>query len=80
MMQLAFDFQTKRDPFTCPHIIRTTYDVKAGLVLCGIDGKHTYVNCHESVAGEPPRCTWEPLDNTPETVARRLEWLQEQAK
>ena len=33
MTQLAFDFQEpRRDPLTCPHIIRTAYEVKGGEV------------------------------------------------
>ena len=34
MTQLAFDFQEpRRDPLTCPHLVRTTYEVKGGEVV-----------------------------------------------
>lgn len=73
MMQLAFDFDTKRDPLTCCHVIRT---LDGGKVLCDINGE-TYTNCHQSIAGEPPHCVWEPIDNSPDAIARRKAWIKD---
>lgn len=75
MMQLAFDFETKRDPFTCPHMIRTAYDIKNGEVLCGLNGE-VYTNCHASVSGDPPKCAYEPLNNSQESIERRKAWME----
>ena len=68
--------EPRRDPLTCPHLVRTTYEVKGGEVVCGLKGE-TFTNCHASIAGERPRCVWEPLDNTPEAVERRKAWMLE---
>lgn len=79
MVQLALDVtntETKRDPFSCPYLIRTAYGIREGEVLCGYGGRETYTNCHASVAGDPPNCVYEAPDNSPEAVARRKAWLQ----
>lgn len=60
------------DPFTCEFYAGTflTHDVctKEGSVL---------VNCHRSVAGDPPHCVYEPIDNSPEAMERRRKWIAE---
>ncbi len=60
------------DPFTCEFYAGTflTHDVcmKEGRVL---------VNCHRSVAGDPPHCVYEPIDNSPEAMERRRKWIAE---
>lgn len=35
------------------------------------------VNCRRSVAGDPPKCVYEPIDNSPEAVERRRRWIAE---
>lgn len=68
----------RRNPFACPHLIRTVYSVRQGLVLCGKKDTATYANCHESICGELPHCVWEPFDNSAEAVARRLAFMRKE--
>ena len=80
-IQLTFDlpeFDSKRDPFMCQHLIRTAYEIKAGEVLCGLGGGEVFTNCHESLAGEPPKCVHEPPDNSQEALARRKEFFRKE--
>lgn len=42
-------------------------------VLCHRGGE-TYVECNRWHWGEPPRCTWAKIDNSPEACARRKAW------
>lgn len=60
------------DPFTCPFYAgRSLNDdvcIKNGRVL---------VNCRRSVAGDPPKCVYEPIDNSAEAVERRRKWIAE---
>ena len=80
-LQLAFpEFEIKRDPFTCPHLIRTAYEVKEGEVICGMNGTATYTNCHASIAGDKPKCVHEHIDNSPEAKARRRAFLQKECE
>ena len=79
MIQLRLDLpEAKRDPFTCPYLIRTAYEIKEGEVLCGMNGGETYTNCHASLAGDEPKCVHEPIDNSPEVVARRRAYAQKE--
>lgn len=83
MIQLQLDLrelESKRDPLTCPYLIRTVYEVKEGEVLCGMNRTATYTNCHASIAGESPKCVWEPIDNSPEAIARRKAFLQKECE
>lgn len=75
--QLTIELQEKRDPFNCPHLIRTVYDVANGEVVCGFKDGHVYTNCHASNVGDPPTCVWEEPDNSPEALSRRLAWMND---
>ena len=70
--QMALDLQDRADPPTCPHRMPTGLD---GISQCAAHDM-TYVGCMKSVCGEPPRCSYEPIDNSAEAVARRLEWMR----
>lgn len=83
--QLSLDIDTRRDPLTCVHAVGETW---GGRVLCNLRGykaknadesdqKTVATNCRTSLAGEPPRCVYEPCDNSPETMARRRAWMKE---
>ena len=69
MEQMAFDFGV--DPTACPHRRATSLE---GISMC-MAHEGTYVRCTESTCGEPPTCYYEPLDNSPEAVRRRIEWM-----
>lgn len=60
------------DPLTCPYRSVTSLD---GIERCSAHGG-AFVRCSQALYGEPPRCSFEPLDNSPEAVARRREWLE----
>ena len=70
--QMALDLQDRADPLTCPHRVPTGLD---GISQCAAHDM-TYVGCMKSVCGEPPRCSYEPIDNSAEAVKRRLEWMR----
>ncbi len=44
--------------------------------ICTKNGR-VLVNCRKSVAGDPPKCVYEPIDNSPEAVKRRRKWIAE---
>lgn len=46
-------------------------------VRCVRNGTPTYVACHRSFFGDPPRCAYAPIDNSPEAMARRKAWCQQ---
>lgn len=62
----------RTDPTTCEYRRPTTL---AGIDRCAAH-EGTYVKCSQSLFGEPPRCSFEPLDNSPEAVARRVRWRE----
>lgn len=70
--QLAFDFDelqpTRRDPYTCAHCVRTL--ASPPRVLCSLRGE-VWTNCQQV-----RRCAYEPVDNSPATMARRREWMR----
>ena len=70
--QMALDLQDSTDPLTCQHRIPTGL---SGISQCAAHDM-TFVDCMKSVCGEPPKCCYEPLDNSAEAVARRLEWMK----
>ena len=85
MEQLSLDIDWRRDPFTCPHAVGIGW---GGRVMCDlrgykahesgeIDAKTVYTNCRHSIAGDKPKCVYEPCDNSPEAMARRREWMKE---
>ena len=78
--QLRLDFgelePTRRDPFKCAHCVRVT-DFKPARVECDFSGGVVLTNCRDSIAGEPPHCVFEPIDNSPATMARRRAWIKE---
>ncbi len=83
MIQLTLDLpelEGRRDPFTCPHLVRTAYEVKKGEVLCGMSGTETYTNCHASIAGDEPKCVHEPIDNSAEAMERRRAFLRKESE
>lgn len=83
MIQLQLELpelESKRNPFMCPHLIRTAYEIKEGEVVCGMNGTETYTNCHASIAGDTPKCVHEPLDNSPEAIERRRVFLQKESE
>ena len=59
--------------FVCLHGI---YVEDVDRMLCVKSGTPVYTNCNRSVAGDPPRCVYEPLDNSDEAVARRMRWMK----
>lgn len=75
--QMKLFEEPKVDPLTCIHardvegMPDKTKCVKKGVL---------YTNCRVSLAGEPPHCAYEPLDNSPETCARRARWIEEHGK
>lgn len=77
--QLRLEFDelepTRRDPFACEHVLRTT-GFKPARTVCGLHGGEVYTNCRQSICGEEPRCVYEPADNSPEAMARRREWMK----
>lgn len=76
MEQLTLFTTTERDPLTCAHNIGEL----CGRVMCDLRaGESGFVctNCNVSIAGEPPHCVYEPLDNSPATVARRKRWREQ---
>lgn len=64
--------ETHVDPFAC--------EFHAGTFLnsdvCTKEGR-VLVNCHSSVAGDPPKCVYEPIDNSPQAMERRRKWIAE---
>lgn len=60
------------DPFTCEFYAGKSLDND----ICMKNGR-VLVNCRRSVAGDPPKCVYEPIDNSPEAVERRRRWIAE---
>lgn len=60
----------------CPHCS----GILAGFVRCTLPSTPTYVACHRSVWGQPPRCAYLPVDNSDEARRRRIEWLAENSE
>lgn len=48
-----------------------------GFVKCLKKPTPTYTCCNKSICGEPPRCAWEPVDNSDEARERRKRWLED---
>lgn len=71
MEQMALDLWGRVDPTTCQY--REPYSID-GVSVCR--AHDVFVRCTKSICGEPPRCTFEPLDNSPEAVSRRVEWMR----
>lgn len=71
--QMVLDLQSGTDPLTCQHRIPTELD---GIDRCA-EHDMTFVGCTKSLCGEPPRCCYEPLDNSAEAVERRKRWMRE---
>lgn len=74
--QLALDIDTRTDPLTCPHC--ADFALPDTWRCMAHDG--TFVSCGIGHFGEPPTCSYEEPDNSPEAVARRLEWMRESEK
>ena len=75
--QLTLDLAPDRtDPRTCPH--RADFALQGVWRCMAHDG--TFVSCGVGHFGEPPMCSYEEPDNSPEAVARRLEWMMEHGK
>ena len=72
MEQTALDIP-RVNPTTCEYRKPTTLD---GIDRC-MAHEGTYVKCSQPLFGEPPRCSFETLDNSPEAVARRVRWREE---
>ena len=72
--QLTLDLAPDRtDPATCPH---GTYHASIDRTLCRKDGRKLWVECNRPHWGEPPTCADVLPDNSPEAVARRMEWMR----
>jgi len=74
--QLALDLwpETEHtDPRACQH--REPYPLDGIWRCTAHDG--CFVSCMREVCGEPPRCCFEPLDNSAAAVARRKRWMEE---
>ena len=71
--QLTLDIDTRTDPLTCPHRADSGM---AGIWRC-MAHDEAYVQCATGHFGEPPMCSYEEPDNSPEARARRLEWQRE---
>lgn len=72
-MQMTLDLPSLLVPSTCQHREDVPSIDKA---ICHRDGKETYTTCHKGICGDPPQCVWDEPDNSPEAVARRLEWMK----
>jgi hypothetical protein len=79
MTQLTLDLFTERiNPITCPHA-QPLLDLPK-IVFCHHPDGGWYTNCQKSVCGQEPQCALEKPDNSPQAVARRLEWMRENGK
>ena len=72
--QLTLDLEPDRtDPLTCPN--------RADFALPGVwrcmAHEGTFVHCAAGSFGEPPMCSYEEPDNSPEAMERRLRWMEE---
>lgn len=72
-VQLTLDLPELIDPLTCHH---RQYVEGIDQSICLRNGGKTYVTCHKPFCGEPPHCSWDEPDNSPEAKARRLEWMK----
>lgn len=63
----------RRDPMACEHFA----GYLLGKAVCKAHGGRTVTDCRASHWGDSPRCALEPLDNTPEAMARRVKWCEE---
>ena len=61
------------DPHDCPHMAGESVDDHR---VCTYSGSRVWVNCTASLCGEPPRCSYAPIDNSPEAMERRVQWLR----
>ena len=73
MLQLALELTIGADPLACQHAEPRPEIDKT---ICRKDGREVWTECHKGHWGEPPTCAWEEPDNSPEAVARRLEWMK----
>ena len=48
-------------------------------VRCLKSKSPTFVMCHKSHFGEPPRCVFSPIDNSEAAMKRRREWMKRNA-
>jgi hypothetical protein len=62
------------DPLTCPYRTGKTVGEHCE---CTYSGKSVWVSCSVSICGEPPVCSYAPVDNSPEAMARRVGWMRE---
>lgn len=60
------------NPRNCPFMTGWTSDHH---LVCTYTGGKVWVDCTRSVCGEEPRCSYAPVDNSPEACAKRLERL-----
>ena len=72
-LQLTLDLPELTDPLTCQH---RQYVESIDRTICRKDGRITYTTCHRGLCGEKPHCVWDEPDNSPEAMARRLEWMR----
>ena len=77
MFQLTLDLPPMLTPETCQYREDVT---NIDRVLCHRNGTDTYVECHKSFCGEPPHCSWDEPDNSPDACAKRLEWMKNHKK
>lgn len=73
---LCCEYAIDIDLHTVTDTIRTVGESGHEFRKCSLRGKPVYVQCHRSLCGEPPRCSYEPSDNTEEARLRRLEWMR----
>jgi hypothetical protein len=59
--------------FSCQY---GTYSESVDRMRCTKSGALVYTDCHKGIAGDPPKCAYEEIDNSDEAVARRLEWME----
>lgn len=74
--QLSLDLFGERDHpigLECPFCT----GVLVNHVRCAKPATPVYVACHRPFFGDPPQCAFEPLDNSPEAMARRKAWAIE---
>lgn len=74
--QLSLDLFGERDHpvgLDCPWCTGVLVDH----VRCTFTGRPVYVACHRPYFGDPPQCVHQPIDNSPEAMARRKTWAIE---
>lgn len=74
MQQMQLDIDGAREPLACVH---RHFERSINHAWCDRGGGMTYTDCGMPFCGGLAQCAYEPLDNSPEACARRVEWMRE---